>query len=267
MEHLRSQLRREDEVIKSFVRYLADNLYSGLQITQWPDKQPGSIGEIDAIAEGVGKRVAIEHTSIDSLPSQRLDDARYVKVFVPLEQEFRTRSDLCASISVPFGAVPTGVNWDAVRDALRNWISREVPNLAHVRTEHNIDGVPFPITVLKPSSICHLWFARGATEDPNFADRLLDLMNEKAKKLVKYKEAVYLTIILIENSDIALMNRTTMITAVDTSYQANAPTAIDKVWYADTSVPVSPQFWNLTPTSRAGMRLMSATEELENPPE
>jgi hypothetical protein len=263
----KSQLRPEDKVIESFVHYLADKPYPGLHITEWPDKHPGSRGEIDAIAEGMGKRVAIEHTSIDSLPNQRLDDARYVKVFVPLEQEFRTRSDICASISVPFGAVPTGVNWDAVREALRNWISCEVPNLANGTTEQNIDGVPFPITVLKPSSICHLWFARGATEDPNFADRLLDLMNEKAKKLARYKEASYLTILLIENSDIALMNRATMITAIETSYQANAPTAIDKVWYADTSVTSSPQFWNLTPASRAGMRLMSATEELENPPE
>ncbi len=260
-------LRPEDKVIESFVRYLADKLYLGLQISEWPDKRPGSRGEIDAVAEGTSNRVAIEHTSIDFLPHQRRDDARFVKVVAPLEEEFRTRPELSACISIPFGAVPSGVNWDAVREALQKWISREVPSLHNGTTEHTIAGVPFPIRVSKPSSISQLWFAREATDDPNFADRLRDLVNEKAKKLAMYKENGYLTILLIENADIALMNRATMITAIETICRENAPTAIDKVWHADTSIPTSHQFWNLTPASRAGMKVMSATKELEYPPE
>ncbi len=46
------QLRPEDKVIESFVGYLANRLYLGLQISDWPDKRSGSMGEIDAVAEG-----------------------------------------------------------------------------------------------------------------------------------------------------------------------------------------------------------------------
>lgn len=55
-----SHARREDSVIKEFVSYIADKLYLGLQITDWPDKKLGSIGEIDAVAEGANLRIAIE---------------------------------------------------------------------------------------------------------------------------------------------------------------------------------------------------------------
>jgi len=92
-------------------------------------------------------------------------------------------------------------------------------------------------------------------------------MNEKAEKLAKYKQGDSLTVLLIENSDIAPMNRATMIMAVEAIFRANPPSAIDRVWYADTSVRASHQFWNLTPSSRAKMPLMNAIKELDNPPE
>ncbi|HWF61356.1 MAG TPA: hypothetical protein VN666_13740 [Nitrospira sp.] len=127
------------------------------------------------------KRVAIEHTSIDFLPHQRRDDARFDEIFGLLEKEFRTRSEFSGCISISFGAMPSGVNWDAVREALRKWISREVPSLDNGTTEHHIDGVPFSIRVRKPSSISQLWFAREATDDSKFADRLLNLVHKKGR--------------------------------------------------------------------------------------
>jgi hypothetical protein len=48
-----SHARREDSVIKEFVSYIAGKLYPGLRITAWPDKNPGAVGEIDAIAESI----------------------------------------------------------------------------------------------------------------------------------------------------------------------------------------------------------------------
>ena len=89
-------------------------------------------------------------------------------------------------------------------------------------------------------------------------------MNEKAEKLAKYKQGGSLTVLLIENSDSALMNRATMITAVEAVFRADHPSAVDRVWYADTSVRASHQFWNLTPSSRAKMPLMNAIKELDN---
>lgn len=262
-----TQARPEDKAIESFVDYLSSKLYAGLHITDWPDKIPGSSGEIDAIARSATKQIAIEHTSLDSLPNQRRDDARFMEVFGPLEMEFHERSDLRVCLVVPFGAVPTGLDWNAIRSRLRDWIVRQVPLLPHGTTEHNIPDIPFSITVVKPSGPPRLWFARFAKNDPHFSDRLRRLVNDKAEKLAKYGEAGYHTILLLENGDLANMNRTMMITAVEEAYRENLPVGLNRIWYADTSISDSYQFWNITPNSRTKLSLISATEELENPPE
>jgi hypothetical protein len=72
---------------------------------------------------------------------------------------------------------------------------------------------------------------------------------------------------LIENDDIANMNRGMMIKAVEASYPQYLPNGLDKIWYADSSVAESPQFWNITPLSRANMLSVTGREELEGPPE
>ncbi len=74
-------------------------------------------------------------------------------------------------------------------------------------------------------------------------------------------------ILLIENEDIANMSRGRMIKTVEELYPDCLPSGLDRVWYADSSIPVSIQFWNVTPASRANMMDMNAMEELDRPPE
>ena len=264
---MKGRARPEDKVIISFVHYIADKFYPGLRISEWPDKKSGSSGEIDAIAKSTDNCIAIEHTSIDSLPNQRRDNARFTQVFVPLEQELCDRTDVRVCLIIPFRALPTGANWDTIRVKLRAWIDREVPMLPSGTAKHNVAGIPFPVTVRKPTGAPRLWFARFAEDDPEFVACIQNLVIAKAKKLKKYKEAGYSTVLLIENSDLANMCLSTMVEAISNAFPSSLPPEVDRIWYADTSIPDSHQFWNLSPTSRAKMVVMSATEELDNPPE
>lgn len=121
--------RPEDKVIEAFVMYLAGKLYPGLQVIEWPDKNNTRTPDIDAIAETAGKRIAIEHTSADSLPDQRLHNDRFMEAVGCLEEELKGRMSYRLRVTVPFGTVPTGIPWNEIRDRLRSWILYDVPQL------------------------------------------------------------------------------------------------------------------------------------------
>ena len=187
-----------------------------------------------------------------------------------LEQELEGQVNFRLRVVTPFGAVPTGVSWDGIRENLRSWILYDVPHLPNNETLHDItiDGIPFPLTAQKSEAGIHgVFFARSVTEGSNFTERLRIQINRKAIKLANYRDSCDLLILLIENDDIANMSRAIMIEAVEASYPHDLPSGLDKIWYADSSIPQSVQFWNITPTSRKNMLNMSALEELESPPE
>ena len=262
--------RPEDKVIEAFVMYLAGKLYPGLQIIEWPDKNNTRTSDIDAIAETAGKRIAIEHTSVDSLPDQRLHNDRFMEAIGSLEEELKGRISCRLRVTVPFGTVPTGIPWNGIRDRLRSWILYDVPQLPYNDIVRNIriDGVPFPLTVQKSTSVTHgLFLARSVIEDTDFPQRLQSQIDRKARKLAKYRDGCDMLILLIENDDIANMNRGIMIKAVEAAYCQYLPSGLDRIWYADSSIPEATQFWNITPASRANMIAMNAMEEIERPPE
>jgi hypothetical protein len=104
-------------------------------------------------------------------------------------------------------------------------------------------------------------------EDTDFPQRLQSQIDRKALKLAKYRDSCDMLILLIENDDIANMNRGIMIRAVEAAYGQYLPSGLDRIWYADSSIAESTQFWNITPASRANMIAMNAMEEIERPPE
>jgi len=262
--------RPEDKVIEAFVMYLAGKLYPGLQVIEWPDKNNTRTPDIDAIAETAGKRIAIEHTSADSLPNQRLHNDQFMEAIGYLEEELKGQINCRLRVTIPFGSVPTGIPWSGVRDRLRSWILHNVPQLPYNDIVHRIriEGVPFPLTVQKSTSVTHgLFLARSVIENTDFPQRIRSQIDRKALKLAKYRDSCDLLILLIENDDIANMNRGIMFNAVEAAYCQYLPSGLDRIWFADSSIPESTQFWNITPTSRANMIAMNAMEEIERPPE
>ncbi len=263
--------RPEDRIIEAFVEYLSTTIYPDLKIADWPDKRNSITSDIDAIAKNQMRCIAIEHTSIDVFPYQRCHNSRFMKAIGCLEHELTGMVNCRLRVLVPFGAVPTNLSWEGIRDRFRRWIlgEVEVPRLPFDKLiTVSIDGIPFPLTVHKSISDSHgLFLIRSDITNKHFPERFKSQMNSKVEKLAKYRDSCSVLILLIENDDLANMNRGIMIKAVEASYPQSLPHGLDRIWYADSSSSGSVQFWNLTPESRRNIPLMTGMEELKRPPE
>jgi len=265
MENPTTAKLHQDTVVDAFVEYLAAKLYPGLRIIDRPDKKPGTTREIDALAESPKLHLAIEHTSVDTLPNQRQEDVPFSEAIGKLEEELRGKINSRVRLNTSFGAVPTGTSWQSVRALLRTWLIEEIPKLPEGWSTHNIEGVPFPIDLMKDSTRPHgLYLARSISDDDTLSIRLSKQLKDKADKLRKYKEAGCLTMLLVESSDIALMSRGKVALAIEAAYPSVPPVGSDKIWYGDTSTPDPFYFWNITPGRKVDV-LMNAIEEYGNP--
>lgn len=209
------------DAIDAFVAYLQGNGHTDLQVDRWPEDENRDSPDIDAIA-GV---FAIEHTSIDTLPDQRRDSDWFMRVTGGLEQELPIRPSFRLRITVEYGAVARGQDWTEIREALKNWITIEAPHLEDGRhVLDNIPGVPFRLHVTKASDRPPgIFFARYEPGDDTFPDRIREQFDRKAKKLAKYHFLGMITVLLIENNDIALMNESKMQNAIRMAYPAGPP--------------------------------------------
>ena len=229
--------------------HLAAEFYPGLCLVDWPDKKPGANREIDSLAESSDVRVAIEHTSVDSFEKQREDSARFMEAIGKLESELQGQIASSVRLIIHCGAVPTGIPWKTICDVLRSWIVNTFPTLPDGRSQQNIAGVPFLVYVWKDSTqLSGLSVARFAPEDHTLSERLRGQLKDKAAKLSKYKQAGWFTVLLLESSDIALMNLNTMRSAVEAACSSSLPAGADSIWYADSAISGTFQFWDITPT-------------------
>lgn len=233
----------DTEVVDAFVDHLRDNGYPGLQVNRRPDDENRGSSDIDAIAGPF----AIEHTSIDTVPNQRRDSDWFVRAAGGLEQELH-RPPFRLNIVLQYDAVAKGQDWNAIRHALMNWITKDASALPDGRhTVEKVAAVPFRLHVTKASNRPPgVFFARGAPKDDTLPERVRRQFDRKAKKLAKYQGSGMTTMLLIENDDIALMNESMMIEAIRNAYPTGPPPGVDQIWYADTSIPSQIEFWNFT---------------------
>lgn len=240
----------QDTVIQKFVTHLSKIRHTAFTVIAWPDKVKGSSREIDAIAKGKDTRIAIEHTTIDTILHQRKDSIRFMKVFGETERELNGKLPDRVRLTVPFYAIPTGVHWSVLKQTLKNWLLEKIPTLpyGHAYQEYDVLGLPFKINIQKkPSKKPSFRVARFPPKDINLSERLGDAINKKVKKLISYKDKGYQTILLIENSDIALMNLGLMEESVNAVFIKNLPSGLDEIWYADTSVSDEFRFYLVWP--------------------
>ncbi len=222
------------EVVEKFVAYLRDNGHPGLKIIRYPEDENRNSKDIDAIAD----HLAIEHTSVDTIPNQRQKSDWFMKAAAGLEAElpkppFRLR------IAFSYDAIKRGQDWATIREALKKWILHDAPLLSDGRyTIDNIQGVPFTLHVSKASDrMAGIFFARFAPDDKSLPERIRKQFDIKASKLCKYKENKYITILLVESDDLALMNEVIMLDAIRKAYLIGLPYGVDQIWFVDTSIP------------------------------
>ncbi len=232
----------EKEVIKCFVKYLADQSHPGIEVDAWPDEERPS--EIDAVAGPF----AIEHTSVDTIPTQRRDGAWFMRVVKPLEDEFRCKLPFRLVLTLPYEGIQTGQDWARITTALRNWILDEAPELPiDSHTIMNVPEIEFEFYAeRRSSSRTGLFFGRFAPNDDTLPDRLRVQLDRKVKKLSPYKGKNKTTILLVESGDIALMNDGIMWDGLRSAYPDGLPKGLDQIWFADTSIPEEILFTDIT---------------------
>ena len=236
---------KDSEVIERFVTYLAQHGHQGLKVDEIPDLKERNLREIDAIAGPF----AIEHTSIDTVPNQRRNDDWFQQVIDGLEQELSDRLSFYLYVILEYGAVKTGQDWRAIRQALKSWIVGQAKHLSdgdHVLDD--VPGIPFKLHVHKETDVPRtLFFARiKPNDDFTLSSRIKSQLDRKAKKLAKYHLCGKTTILLVESSDYALMNRAKMQSAIKEGFGDESPLGVDEVWYAERFEGDSIRFTNFT---------------------
>ena len=235
---------KDCDVIEAFVAYLRERGHPGLGVDSWPDKENRESSDIDAISGAF----ALEHTSVDTLPNQRRDADWFTRVVSGLEAELSTSPACRVHVTLEYHAVSTGQDWLAIREALKVWITHEVPHLADGNHGiEDISGVPFRLHVTKASDRPPgLFFARYEPVDDTLSARIRTQFDRKAQKLAKYQSEGKTTVLLVENADIALMNAQKMLEAIRRAYPNGLPTGVAELWYADTAIPDDIDFSDFT---------------------
>jgi hypothetical protein len=148
----------------------------------------------------------------------------------------------------PYEGIKAGQDWDAIHDKLRQWVTNAAPAASDGRHTVSIPGVPFDVSITKESDRPRgLFCVRIAPPDDDLSERLAILLKRKAAKLKPYRGAGRRTVLLVESSDIALMNVHKLAEAIREAFSNGLPDGVDELWHADTSVPEALEFWDLGP--------------------
>lgn len=247
----------EEQLIETFVRQLQLKGQLGLRIVDWPDKKPGTSGEIDALIEGPGRRIALEHTNADSYPAQQADNFRFGVALERLEADFKGQITSHITLTVEANAVPTGVKWEDIYQTLRAWLSANWAVLPPGRARYDVAGVPFPIEIDKdsdpgrPHGIYPQRYAPPDNEETDqLAARWAPQLARKATKVAKYKDRGYTTVVLVTTEDVGLMSLGKMRASVRQAFSNGRPAGVDEIWCMDASVPTAIQCGEVTWDSR-----------------
>lgn len=232
------------DVIDAFIAYLRKAGFPVLKVDRWPDKENRKTSEIDAIAGCF----AIEHTSIDTLPNQRRDSDWFIQAVGGIEKEITASLPFRLNITIEYDAVTKGQNWATIRQNLKAWIINESPHLNDgLSVLENVHGVPFRLRVRKASDRRPgIFFARFEPMDDTLPARIRKQFCRKVEKLAKYHSLGMTTVLLVENDDIALMNEGKILDSIQIAYPVGLPNGVDKIWYADTSLPNEIEFMDFT---------------------
>jgi len=101
----------DPEIVERLIEHLRDVGHPDLKIDSWPEDDHPGLSVVDAIAGNL----AIEHTSVDTLPDQRRIGEHFMDGLGVLDHLPATAR---LSINVPYELVTIGSDWEAYRLAL-----------------------------------------------------------------------------------------------------------------------------------------------------
>lgn len=210
---------KQNRVIREVLEFLSNNISVDYEIIGHPDEIERNSPACDAIAIVGSRNVAVEHTSIDSIPSQRKDDNRFKKVLGPLEKELSGKLPAPGhyDLVIHMNVIPTGIKWDDIRQRICNWCQEVAPSLQigdpFVAPKHFvrgvIQGVPFEVKLYHwPGRDGQFKIGRFSPEDleTQRAKVIHQALFSRGIKVANYRNNGYRTILIFESHDIALAN-------------------------------------------------------------
>jgi hypothetical protein len=215
------------EIVEAFVGHLQRHGHRDLKIDSWPeDDHPGQ-----SVVEALVGDLAIEHTSVDTLPDQRRVGEQFMDALGVLDH-LPTTARL--SINVPYELVTVGADWEAYRLALAHWILNVAPTLSDGPHDIALPNTSLTCIALKESTRpARVILSRPAQDDETLPQRVGLQITRKMKKLRRYKAEGFTTVLILETQDIALMNQHKMLEAVREGLAGAIPEGLDQLWFTE----------------------------------
>ena len=215
------------EIVERFIEHLRDDGHPDLKIDSWPeDDHPGQ-----SVVEAIAGNLAIEHTSVDTLPDQRRIGEQFMDALGVLDHLPATAR---LSINVPYELVTIGSNWEAYRLALAHWIINVAPTLPDGRYDIGLPNTPLTCIGIKESDRpARVVISRPIQDDETLPQRVGQLITRKMKKLRRYKADGYATVLILETQDQSLMNQHKMLEAVRQGLGGSMPEGLDQLWFTE----------------------------------
>jgi len=215
------------EIVERFVEHLRDEGQVDLKIDSWPeDDHPGQ-----SVVEAIAGNLAIEHTSVDTLPDQRRIGEQFTDALGVLDH-LPTTARL--SINIPYELVTIGADWGAYRLALAHWIINVAPTLQDGRYDIELPNTPLTCIGTKESNRpARVVISRPIQNDETLPQRVGQQITRKMKKLRRYKADRYATVLILETQDQSLMNQHKMLEAVREGLRGSMPEGLDQLWFTE----------------------------------
>jgi hypothetical protein len=215
------------KIVKRFVEHLRNLGHPDLKIDSWPeDDHPGQ-----SVVEAIAGNLAIEHTSVDTLPDQRRIGEQFMDALGVLDHLPATAR---LSINVPYELVTVGTDWEAYRLALAHWILSVAPTLPDGGYDIELPNTPLTCIGIKESDRpARVVISRPIQDDETLSQRVAQQITRKMKKLRRYKADGYTTVLILEAQDQSLMNQHKMLEAVREGLGGSMPEGLDQLWFTE----------------------------------
>ncbi len=212
--------KNEQGVCKAVMCLIADRRGERVVSAEAVDAIVPDRPAVDLVFDTPTARFAVEHTRIESFPSQIAEGKRFAQLLEPLETEIGGKLPGAFFLIVDVGAAraPTAQNVE-IRRALSEWILGKAATLdpEEQNGPHgNCDitdtppGVPFEVTLHRDSSYdSQLFILQNLTGDRQslLRDQIREALSRKCPKLLGAQREGRASILILESDDIALANR------------------------------------------------------------
>lgn len=211
----------EKKVIKVVLKYISKKINQPYRIISYPDEVNRNSPACDMLVSFGNKKFAIEHTSIDSIPNQRRDNNRFIKLLSPLKDKLNGKLPTPGhyKLIIDIDVIPTLNKSDGskIYQSIKEWCIKIAPTLSmggtHSSKKHferdRIPGVPFELTLYKlPRRDGEFRIGRFSPEqiEEKRKEVLKQALCSRGEKVINYKKEGCYTILVLESNDRALAN-------------------------------------------------------------